>query len=259
MTSSASIPVVILCGGKGTRLGDVGKLRPKPLVPIGGMPIVWHIMKAYAAHGHTDFVLCLGYKGELIEEFFARGTIAGEPACSQEPTDSGWKIIFADTGAETGTSGRVLRIKPHVEKNERFFLTYGDGVSSVDVNGLLAYHRKMGKLATVTGVRPETTFGIIREENGIVTAFAEKPRLEVIINGGFFVMERKAFDYIDPDGPLEERPLGRLAADRQLALYRHEGFWQCMDNQKEVEKLNGMWERKERPWAVWENVEEKSQ
>jgi glucose-1-phosphate cytidylyltransferase len=259
VTNPESLPVVILCGGKGTRLGDIGKVRPKPLVPIGGMPIVWHIMKSYAIQGHTRFILCLGHKGELIEELFTRGTLGGEPACSQDPVEPGWDIVFADTGEETGTSGRVLRIQPHVDASERFLLTYGDGVSSVDLSKLTAQHRTMGKIATVTGVHPETTFGILREQHGLVTAFAEKPRLDVIINGGFFVFERKVFEYLDPDGPLEERPLGRLTAARELAVYRHEGFWQCMDNQKEVEKLNGMWERKERPWAVWETIEERSQ
>ncbi|MBI4600426.1 MAG: NTP transferase domain-containing protein [Planctomycetes bacterium] len=251
------MPVVILCGGKGTRLGDAGKLRPKPLVPIGGMPILWHIMKAYAHHGHKEFVLCLGYKGEMVEEVFTRGTIGGEPACDRVPSEPDWRIVFADTGPETGTSGRVFKIERHVQDADRFFLTYGDGVSSVRIDDLLGFHLRKGRVATVTGVRPETTFGVIREEDGIATAFAEKPRLDVIINGGFFVMERAAFRYLDEDGPLEDRPLRRLTEKGQLAVYRHEGFWQCMDNQKEVEKLNGMWARKERPWAVWETSEEK--
>jgi glucose-1-phosphate cytidylyltransferase len=252
MSSAESIPVVILCGGKGTRLGELGKLRPKPLVTIGGMPVVWHIMKAFAHFGHKDFVLCLGYKGELIEEFFRRGTIGGEPAATRSPQEPDWRIAFADTGAETGTSGRVLRVRNHVQGSERFFLTYGDGVSNVPIPALLRYHLEKGRLATVTGVHPETTFGVIREKQGIVTAFAEKPRLEVMINGGFFVLEQGVFDSLDVDGPLEEKPMQRLTQAGQLAVYRHEGFWQCMDNQKEVEKLNGMWQRGERPWAVWE-------
>lgn len=254
MKPASHLPVVILCGGKGTRLGELGKLRPKPLVPIGGMPVLWHIMKIYSHWGHKRFVLCLGHKGELIEEFIRKGTIAGEKASRVAPTEPDWEVICADTGEETGTSGRVHRIRSHVEGSERFLLTYGDGVSNVPLDQLLAFHLRLGKAATVTGVHPETTFGIIREENGVVTGFAEKPRLNVIINGGFFVLEKRVFGVIDDDGPLEERPLGRLTAERQLAVFRHEGFWQCMDNQKEVEKLNAQWERNDRPWAVWETT-----
>jgi glucose-1-phosphate cytidylyltransferase len=246
----ALIPVVILCGGKGTRLGDISRAKPKPLVPVGGMPILWHIMKHYAFHGHKRFVLCLGYKGDMIEEFFEKGTVAGQSAPA-EPRERDWEITFADTGAETGTSGRVLRVKEHVASSERFFLTYGDGVASVPIDELLAHHTKMGKIGTVTAVRPSTTFGIIREEGGIATAFAEKPKLDVLINGGFFVLERRFFEYLDDDGPLEGRPMERLTRDRQLAVYRHEGFWQCMDNQKEMETLNAMWDRGERAWAGW--------
>jgi glucose-1-phosphate cytidylyltransferase len=252
MKEPAGVPVVILCGGKGTRLGSIGKVRPKPLVPIGGMPVLWHIMKSYACHGFKDFVLCLGHKGEMIEEFFTSGTVGGESACAVDPTEADWNITFARTGENTGTSGRVLLIKPHVEKSDRFFLTYGDGVSSVPIDKLLQYHLHKGKITTVTGVHPHTTFGVLREEGGIVTAFAEKPRLDVIINGGFFVMERRVFDFLDDDGPLEERPLKQLTKEGQLAVYRYEGFWQCMDNRKEVEGLNRLWDSNERPWAIWE-------
>ena len=255
MSPAESIPVVILCGGKGTRLGELGKVRPKPLVSIGGMPVLWHIMKSFAHHGHKHFVLCLGYKGELIEELFTRGTINDEPAATRSPREPGWRITFADTGAETGTSGRVARIRSHVQGSDRFFLTYGDGVSDVSLPALLRHHLEKGRLATVTGVHPETTFGVLREKDGIVTAFAEKPRLDVMINGGFFVCEQGVFGSLDEDGPLEEKPMRRLTEAGQLAVYRHPGFWQCMDNQKEVEKLNGMWERGERPWAVWERKE----
>src|SRR3989454_6005510 len=252
MKDPSSIPVVILCGGKGTRLGDLAKSMPKPLVPIGGMPILWHIMKGYAHQGFKSFVLCLGYKGEMIEEFFTKGTLGGERAATQAPREADWEIAFADTGLETGTSGRVLKIKPHVAENERFFLTYGDGVSNVALGSLLEFHERIGKLGTVTAVRPETSFGIIQEEAGVATAFAEKPRLNVLINGGFFVLEKKCFDYLDADGPLEERPLRRLTPERELAVYRHEGVWPCMDNPKELERLNVMWNQRERPWALWE-------
>jgi len=246
-------PVVILCGGKGTRLGDVSRLRPKPLVAIGGMPILWHIMKFYSHHGYRRFVLCLGYKGEMIEEFFTKGTVGGEPASRGDPAEPDWRITFADTGPETGTSGRVHRIEPHVKDAPRFFLTYGDGVANVSLDALLAHHEKAGRIGTVTAVRPETSFGIIREENGIAMAFAEKPRLDVIINGGFFVFERSFFRYVESDGALEQKPLVTLTADGQLAVHRHEGFWQCMDDQKQMETLNAMWDRGERPWAVWED------
>lgn len=252
MKGGEAIPVVILCGGRGVRLGEVTNERPKPLVPIGGMPILWHIMKTYAAYGHERFVLCLGYLGGLIREFFTRGTVRGRPAASGPPVEPSWQVTFADTGETTGTSGRVHRIRAEVERFERFFLTYGDGLSSVPIDRLLDFHLAKGRLATLTAVRPPTTFGVLREEDGIVTAFAEKPRLDVLVNGGFFVMERGVFEYVRPEGALEEEPLKALAAARELAAYRHDGFWQCMDDQKQLEMLNAMWERGDRPWAIWE-------
>jgi len=247
------VPVVILCGGKGTRLGDLTRVKPKPLVTIGGMPILWHIMKTYAHHGHEDFVLCLGYKGDAIRAFFEVGALPGSTeSLPSPPREPGWKITFADTGPETGTGGRVFRIRPHVEEFDRFFLTYGDGLSSVPIDRLLGFHREKGKIATVTAVHPATTFGIIREEGGIATAFAEKPRLDVLINGGFFVFERRVFEFLEDDGALEEEPLRRITELRELAVFRHEGFWQCMDDQKQLETLNAMWSSGDRPWAVWE-------
>jgi len=257
MKKDGTIPVVILCGGKGTRLGDITKLKPKPLVAVGGMPILWHIMKTYAHHGYKDFVLCLGYKGDAIVEFFEKGAIPGSGKCPAEPKEPDWKITFADTGAETGTGGRVFKIRWFVERFDRFFLTYGDGLSSVPIDRLLDFHRHKGTIGTVTAVRPATTFGIIQENDGIATGFVEKPQLDVLINGGFFVMERRFFDYLEEDGALEDRPLRKLAERRELAVYRHEGFWQCMDDQKQVEMLNAMWERGERPWADWERSGEK--
>ena len=256
MKSDITIPVVILCGGKGTRLGNVTKIKPKPLVTVGGMPIVWHIMKSYAAYGHKKFVLCLGYMKELIEEFFTQGTIAGTPVGGGREKDPDWDITFVDTGAETGTSGRVLLIQQQVQDHERFFLTYGDGVASVPIDDLLGYHLEKGKLATVTAVHPSTTFGIIQESDGMVTGFVEKPKLDVLINGGFFVMERGVFDYLDDDGALERKPLERLTEKRELAVFRHEGFWQCMDDQKQMEMLNTMWDTGDRPWAAWESGDE---
>ena len=251
MKDPSSIPVVILCGGKGTRLGDLAKSMPKPLVPIGGMPILWHIMKGYAHQGFKSFVLCLGYKGEMIEEFFTKGTLGGERAATQAPREADWEIAFADTGLETGTSGRVLKIKPHVAESERFFLTYGDGVSNVALGSLLEFHERIGKLGTVTAVRPETSFGIIQEEAGVATAFAEKPRLNVLINGGFFVFCRKALDYIGPETILEREPLERLAREGQLAVFRHEGYWRPMDTMRERRALEEEWASGKPPWKVW--------
>jgi len=251
MSAENSIPVVILCGGKGTRLGNLSKKVPKPLVPVGGMPIVWHIMKSYAQYGYKNFVLCLGYKAELFHEYFDKGTLAGESMGDHPPKDPDWNVTCVDTGLETGTSGRVFRVKEHIQDSPRSFLTYGDGVCSVSIPELLEFHTARGKLATMTGVHPPTSFGIVEHEDGIVTAFKEKPRLNVIINGGFFVLESAALDYLDDDGPFERRPLVRLTEASQLAVYHHDGFWQCMDTQKERAELDAMWQRQERPWAPW--------
>ena len=232
-------------------MGDFTQTVPKPLARVAGMPILWHIMKSYAHHGHTDFVLCLGYLGNLIEEYFTDGTVAGEPYGTRLHRDPDWNITFADTGAETLTGGRVHRIRKHVESAERFFLTYGDGVCSVSISELLAFHHRKERLATVTGVHPRTTFGVIRESDGIVEKFEEKPRLEVMINGGFFVLEQGVFDYVEPEGPFERKPLDGLAEAGQLAVFEHSGFWQCMDTTKEMSELNDMWDSGQRPWAPW--------
>lgn len=252
MKSEESIPVMILCGGRGVRLGDITRTRPKPLVSVGGMPILWHIMKTFAHHGHREFVVCLGYMGQAIKDYFQKGLLPGDPRPVRRPADPDWKIVFADTGEDTGTGGRVYKARRHVEESDRFFLTYGDGVADIAIDRLLEFHLEKGRLATVTAVRPATTFGIIREEAGIATSFAEKPKLDVIINGGFFVMERGVFAHLEPDGALEDRPLRGLTEMRQLAVFRHEGFWQCMDDQKQVEALNASWKAGDRPWALWE-------
>lgn len=252
MSERADIPVMILCGGRGVRLGDVTRTRPKPLVSVGGMPILWHIMKIFAHFGHREFVLCLGYMGSSIRDYFTKGILPGDSKPVRRPAEPDWKIHFADTGERTGTGGRVYRARAYVEAAERFLLTYGDGVADVEIDRLLAFHKQKGRLATVTAVHPPTTFGIIREEDGIAKSFAEKPKLDLIINGGFFVMERGALHALDPDGALEEKPLLGLTERRELAVFRHEGFWQCMDDQKQVEALNAAWRAGDRPWALWE-------
>lgn len=250
MKALESIPVVILCGGKGVRLGPISQHVPKPLVRIGGMPIVRHVMASYARFGSKRFILCLGYKKELFEEYFSAGTIDGEPVGPEPAKEPDWTVELVDTGLETGTSGRLHRIKERLVESDCSFMTYGDGVSSLSIAELLAFHRARGKLATVTGVHPPTSFGIIEDEDGLVARFVEKPRLQVIVNGGFFVLGRGALSYLDEDGPFEVGPLYRLTAAKQLAVFRHEGFWQCMDTEKEMKMLNEMWDRGERPWAA---------
>lgn len=253
--------VLILCGGMGTRLREETEYKPKPLVEIGGMPILWHIMKLYAHCGCRDFVLALGYKGAMIKEYFLnfewmsndftldlRSKQERVTYCAHTPED--WAITFADTGLRTPTGGRVSRARRYLD-GEYFFATYGDGIADVDLNELLAFHRRRGRIATLTGVHPSSPFGILEEKDGVVSSFKEKPHLAGMINGGFFVFDRRIFDYLDDEAVLEEEPLRRLAADGQLAVYHHRGFWACMDTYKDVERLNAMWEEGRRPWQVW--------
>lgn len=257
---------VILCGGQGTRIRDVSADVPKPMLPIGGRPILWHIMKSYAAAGHTDFVLCLGYKAHAIKEFFLNYeaftndlTITlGSPQRVDYHSDhdeSGWRITLADTGLDTMTGGRVSRIRRYIGDNERFLLTYGDGVSDIDIAALLDFHKSHGKLMTVTGVRPPGRFGEIDTDGaGKVVEFNEKPQATGgRISGGFFVCDRGVFDYLDDaeDLVLEQGPMRRLAADGQMMLYEHDGFWQCMDTYRDYKLLNGLWDDGTAPWRQW--------
>jgi len=258
------IPVVILCGGLGTRLREETEYRPKPMVEIGGRPILWHIMRLYAHYGFKEFILCLGYKGMMIKEYFLNYqplmsdfTIRlGEvPSVSylgdRESID--WSVTLADTGLETMTGARVKQIEKYVQA-ERFMLTYGDGLASINVHALLEYHRAHGKLVTITGVRPPSRFGEMSVRDGTVSSFNEKPQVsEGLVNGGFLVCERGFFSYLsDDDGCiLEQEPLRRLAADGELAAYEHEGFWQCMDTYREWQMLTRWWESGTAPWKVW--------
>ncbi|MBI2930696.1 MAG: glucose-1-phosphate cytidylyltransferase [Planctomycetes bacterium] len=252
---------VILCGGMGTRLREETEYKPKPLVAVGDMPILWHIMKHYAHFGVREFILCLGYKGHLIKEFFLNyewmsndfalelGRQRNRIINLQHPPED-WRIVFADTGLQTPTGGRVHKIRKYVTGPE-FFLTYGDGVSNVDLAELYEKHRRMKCVATLTAVHPTSPFGIIEATDGVARSFKEKPRLEGIINGGFFVFGRRIFDYLKDDAVLEEEPLRALAAESQLAVYEHRDFWMCMDTFKDVERLNKMWAEGNRPWAAW--------
>ena len=234
-------PVVILCGGRGTRLQERTQSIPKPLVEIGGRPIVWHVVQLYASHGFGDVVLACGYKAEMIAEFVAQ---ADWPA--------GVSVRCVDTGLETQTGGRIKRLQDVVE-GERFCATYGDGLSDVDLQAVLAFHGEHGALATMTVVRPELQFGVteVDGDHGLVTGFREKPRSDHWINGGFFVFEPGVFEYLSDSSVLEREPLEGLAADGQLHAFRHTGFWECMDTYKDAVQLNDLWAQGDAPWKVW--------
>jgi glucose-1-phosphate cytidylyltransferase len=254
--------VVILAGGRGSRLAELTEVVPKPMVQIGERPILWHIMKQFSAFGHKEFVLALGYKGHVIKEFFLNykllsATITVDLASGTSQLHDGgasddWKIHLVETGLATGTGGRLHRVRQWL-RDEPFMLTYGDGLSDVDLAGLMATHRRCGKVATVTAVRPPSRFGGLTFESGIVTDFVEKPQIgEGWINGGFMIFEPGVFTYMD-DGTdsLEKEVLEQLAADRQLAVHTHDGFWQCMDTLRERYLLEDLWERGQAPWKRW--------
>ena len=232
-------PVVILCGGRGTRLREHTQTIPKPLVEIGGRPILWHVIRIYAGQGFNRFVLCVGHRGELIEDFVRND---GLPP--------GLDIECVRTGEETPTGGRVALVRDRVERG-RFRVTYADGVADIDLAAQLGFHAAHGALATMTVVRPRLQFGVAHlNGDGVVRGFEEKPRFEGWINSGFFCFEPGALDYIDEDSVLEREPLERLAADGQLAAYRHDGFWACMDTYKDAVALNDLWAAGEAPWAA---------
>jgi glucose-1-phosphate cytidylyltransferase len=235
-----SVPVVILCGGRGTRLQEKTVDIPKPLVEIGGQPILWHVIQLYAVQGFRRFVLCTGYKGELIEEFVAGH---GWP--------EGVEVDCVDTGLETPTGGRIHRIGERVG-GARFCATYADGVADVDLAAVTAFHEDHGALATMTVVRPELQFGITEiDDDSVVTGFHEKPRSDHWINGGFFVFEPGVLDYLSDSSTLEREPLEGLAGDGQLRAFRHTGFWDCMDTYKDAIVLNDLWAGGEPPWKLW--------
>jgi glucose-1-phosphate cytidylyltransferase len=240
MSARSATPVVILCGGRGTRLQEHTASIPKPLVEIGGVPIVWHVIQIYAAQGFTDFVLATGYRGELIERFAA-----------EHAWPPGVTVECVDTGLDTPTGGRILALGERVGGG-RFCATYADGVADIELAALIARHEEAGALATMTVVRPELQFGITELGDGDrVRGFREKPRSEHWINGGFFVCEPGILAYLRPDSVLEREPLERLASGGQLVAYRHEGFWECMDTYKDAVVLNDLWGSGAPPWRVW--------
>ena len=255
------LKVAILAGGVGSRLAEETEIKPKPMVEIGGKPILWHIMKYYAHYGFKDFAIALGYKGEYIKRYM----IDYSPLASNLTVYTGigavkvhdgekeeWKVDLVDTGQGTSTGGRIKRRAPYMG-DKTFMLTWGDGVSSVDLHRLLAFHRSHGRLATVTAVRPPARFGRLELDGDNVTEFSEKPQLgEGWINGAFFVLEPGVFDYIEGDDTQwEKEPLEGLARDRQLMAYKHPDFWQCMDTLRDKKLLENLWEKGNAPWKVW--------
>jgi glucose-1-phosphate cytidylyltransferase len=258
--------VVILCGGRGTRLREETEFRPKPMLPIGNRPILWHIMKTYAHHGHKEFILCLGYKGEMIRDYFrnylwntcdASLRLGHDPEVRFETRhdEEDWAVTLADTGENSMTAYRVQLIRKYLGDDPAFLLTYGDGVGNIDINASIRFHEKSGKVCAMTAVHPPGRFGELGlDESGSVHSFNEKPQAEGgYINGGYMVCSRRIFDYL-PDDPavmLEQDPMRKMTADGQLAAFRHEGFWQPMDTFQEFTLLNNLWEKGNAPWKVW--------
>ena len=253
--------VVILAGGLGTRLSEETIIKPKPMVEIGGKPMLWHIMNIYGAYGFNEFVVALGYKGEIIKEYFLNyynlqsdltvslktGEVTASKNCYRD-----WTIHLIDTGLNTMTGGRLLRLKDKLS-GSAFMVTYGDGVSNIDIDKLFEFHKSHGKIATVAAVKPSARFGSIKFNGDAVIEFTEKPQTgEGWINGGFFIFEPQIFEYLHGDETiLESDPLENLAKDKQLMAYKHEGFWQCMDTLRDKQLLEKLWESGKAPWKVW--------
>jgi len=253
--------LVILAGGLGTRISEESVSKPKPMIEIGGMPIIWHILKMYSHHGVNDFIICCGYKGYLIKEYFANYflhmsdltiDLTENSISIHKKKAEPWKITLVDTGPNTQTGGRIKRIQEYIN-DETFCMTYGDGVGSINITELLSFHKKHGKHATMTAVQPAGRFGALELEETSVTRFLEKPAGEGgWINGGFFVLNRSVFDYIDGDLTLwEKEPLERIARDNQLEAFKHFGFWQPMDTLRDKNHLEELWESNQAPWKSW--------
>lgn len=257
--------VVILCGGKGTRLKEETEYRPKPMVKIGPYPIIWHIMKIYAYYGFNDFILCLGYKGEIIKEYFLNYesmnndfTIKlgnhNDIEFHSSHSEKDWKITLADTGEETQTGARIKRVEKYID-TDLFMVTYGDGIANINIEEVVKYHQLHGKMATITGVHPPSRFGELGIEENRVVRFNEKPQvMEGIISGGYFVFTKEFLNYLstEEDCILEREPLENVTKEGQLMAYRHEDFWQCVDTYRELEYLNHLWKNNEAPWKKWD-------
>lgn len=262
-TSNKSIPTIILCGGTGMRLREETEFKPKPMVEIGGKPILWHIMKIYASYGFRDFMLALGYKGDYVKDYFLKQKYyesdfalhtGGEKDMyflnNRSLQEEDFHIIFADTGLETPHGERVLRLKKYIE-SDLFMVTYGDGVADIDISKLIEFHKEKGKIATITGVHPTSRWGLVNvDESGLVTKLDQKPVLYDYVNGGFMVFDKRFFDFLK-EGDMIEDALLRLIPQGELALYKHEGFWYGMDTYKDFLTLNELWQ-KDPKWKVWQ-------
>jgi glucose-1-phosphate cytidylyltransferase len=258
--------VVILAGGKGTRIAEESEFRPKPMIKVGERPILWHIMKIYATYGYSDFIICLGYKGEMIKQHFldykalnsdftiTLGKHDGIKTYGNNSEDH-WTVTLADTGLEAMTGSRIKKIERYID-SDLFMLTYGDGVANIDIDKLVSFHKSHKKIGSLTGVHPSSRFGELLVEGNQVKNFAEKPNItKGHINGGFFVFDRQIFDYLTEDDSsiFEKEPLENLARDGELMVYTHDGFWQCMDTMRDMTLLNSLWKRNKAPWKIWED------
>jgi len=254
---------VILCGGRGTRLGAHGANLPKALIEIGEKPVIWHLLKIFSHYGYDDFVLCLGYLGSEIKRFFVEQNWLDADFTLEKgsnlprlpknfPELENWRVTFAETGLDTNTGGRLKNVEKYLDGEETFFVTYGDGLSNVNIEQLLEFHRSHGRIATLTAVHPRTNFGIIRlDEELRVTEFQEKPVMREWINGGFFVFNRRIFEYLEENSVLEREPLERLSKERELVAFPHNGFWKCVDTFKDNLEFNELWTENRADWKVW--------
>lgn len=256
--------VIILCGGTGTRLKEETEFKPKPMVYVGNKPVIWHIMKTFACCGFNEFILALGYKADYIKDFFlnqkaftADFTLETQSHKTKYYLDNrkeidNFKITFVDTGVDTQPGERMLRCQQYIPQKDKYFIvTYGDGVTDLDMRDVVRFHKKQKTIGTITGVHPRSKYGLVKVNNkNLIDDFEEKPVLSDWVNGGYMVFDKRVFDYIK-EGETEHPALGRLAKDKQLSLYKHDGFWFCMDTYKEVEDLNKLWQSERPPWKIW--------
>jgi glucose-1-phosphate cytidylyltransferase len=273
MKDMKTMKVVILAGGQGTRIREETEFKPKPMIPIGERPIIWHIMKTYAHYDHNDFVVCLGYKGSVIKEYFLDfealnadftvrlgGGVHRDVTVHARAEAENWQVTLADTGAQAMTGARLARVRRYID-TPLFMMTYGDGVADIDIRALVAFHQRHGKVATVTGVYPPSRFGDMRIEDGRVVEFVEKAQTGTgCINGGFFVFDQRVFDYVSEDDrcTFEREPMERLAREGQLMMFHHAGFWQCMDTLRDMKLLEELWNSGRAPWHVWRQPAERA-